>query len=67
MRTSKLPFTKRQVIWFSWFSFMILCSYLIPYTVLTQVATMYGAYLFWVMVTLVVILSAMARTVPWRE
>jgi hypothetical protein len=67
MGASKPPCTKRQVVWLSWFSFMILCSYLIPYTVLTHVPTMYGAYLFWVVVTLAVILSAIALTVPWRD
>jgi len=67
MGAAQSPFTKRQIVWFSWFSFMITCSYLIPYTVLTHVATMYGAYLCWVVVTLAVILSAIALTAQWRD
>jgi membrane-anchored protein YejM (alkaline phosphatase superfamily) len=67
MGTTKPPFTKRLVVWFSWFSFLILCSYLLPYTVLTHVPKMYGAYLFWVLVTLAVILSAIALTMLWRD
>jgi hypothetical protein len=67
MNASKPPITKRHVILFSWFSFVILCSYLLPYTVLNHVPKMYGAYLFWVVVTLVVIVSASALTMQWRE
>jgi cell division protein FtsW (lipid II flippase) len=67
MNASKPPIAKRHVVWFIWFTFMILCSYLIPYTVLKHVPKMYGAYLFWVVITLVVIVSASVLTVPWRD
>ena len=67
MNASKPPIVKRHVAWFIWFSLMIFGSFLIPYTVLNHIPKMYGAYLFWVAVTLVVIVSATALTMPWRE
>lgn len=67
MNVSKPPIAKRHIVWVIWFSIMILCSYLLPYTVLIHVPKMYGAYLFWIVLTLVVIVSAGARTAPWRD
>lgn len=56
-----------QIAWFIWFALWILLSYVLPYTILADVKKIYGAYLFWVIITLIVIVPVIALTLRWGE
>lgn len=54
-------------LWLLWFTFFVAIDFVIPYTLLKDVPRFYGAYLFWVVITVVVIASAMVYLSSWRE
>lgn len=56
-----------RIAWSVWFALLVLLSYVLPYTILADVTKIYGAYLFWVIITLIIIVSVIALTLRWRE
>ncbi|WP_026908208.1 hypothetical protein [Paucisalibacillus globulus] len=45
----------------------ILLAYIIPYTVLSNVHTWYGSFLFWGITGIIIILANIVLTRDWRE
>jgi len=50
-----------------WFGFLLLLDYTLPYTVLSGVNTVYGAFLFWNLFALVAIASMCVLLWKWRD
>lgn len=58
---------KRELFWVIICIVLILLAYIIPYTVLTDVAKWYGSFLLWVMLGLVIIVVNIIITKDWRS
>jgi cell division protein FtsW (lipid II flippase) len=58
---------KRELFWAIICIVLILLAYMIPYTVLTDVAKWYGSFLLWVMLGLVIIVVNIIITKDWRS
>jgi hypothetical protein len=58
---------KRELFWAIICIVLILLAYIIPYTVLTDVAKWYGSFLLWVMLGLVIIVVNIIITKDWRS
>ena len=56
---------KRELFWAIICIVLILLAYIIPYTVLTDVAKWYGSFLLWVMLGLVIIVVNIIITKDW--
>ncbi|MFZ0445535.1 MAG: hypothetical protein WAM95_13120 [Bacillus sp. (in: firmicutes)] len=58
---------KRELFWAIICIVLILLAYIIPYTVLTDVAKWYGSFLLWVTLGLVIIVVNISITKDWRS
>lgn len=58
---------KRELFWAIICIVLILLAYMIPYTVLTDVARWYGSFLLWVVLGLVIIVVNIIITKDWRS
>ena len=58
---------KRELFWAIICIVLILLAYMIPYTVLTDVAKWYGSFLLWVVLGLVIIVVNIIITEDWRS
>jgi hypothetical protein len=58
---------KRELFWAIICIVLILLAYIIPYTVLTDVAKWYGSFLLWVILGLVIIVVNIIITKDWRS
>ena len=58
---------KRELFWAIICIVLILLAYMIPYTVLTNVAKWYGSFLLWVVLGLVIIVVNIIITKDWRS
>lgn len=58
MKTSKW-------IWFVWL--LVVLSYVVPYSVLTDVQTWYGSFLFWSLIGVLVIVANIFMTQDFKE
>ena len=58
---------KRELFWAIICIVLILLAYIIPYTVLTDVAKWYGSFLLWVVLGLVIIVVNIIITEDWRS
>jgi hypothetical protein len=58
---------KRELFWAIICIVLILLAYMIPYTVLTDVAKWYGSFLLWVILGLVIIVVNIIITKDWRS
>ena len=58
---------KRELFWAIICIVLILLAYMIPYTVLTDVAKWYGSFLLWVTLGLVIIVVNIIITKDWRS
>jgi hypothetical protein len=58
---------KRELFWAIICIVLILLAYMIPYTVLTDVAKWNGSFLLWVMLGLVIIVVNIIITKDWRS
>lgn len=47
--------------------FVVLLSIIVPYTLLTNVATWYGSFLFWIVATIIVLLLNLYITKDWGK
>ncbi|MBM4764408.1 hypothetical protein [Bacillus sp. B15-48] len=59
--------TKRELSWAIVSLILILLAYLIPYTILTDVAKWYGSFLLWVLLGVVIIFVNILITKDWRS
>jgi|GEM_PF-1033267 len=53
--------------WLLWFTFFVIIDFVLPYTLLKDVPRFFGAYLFWAVITSVVIASVMVYLRSWRD
>jgi cell division protein FtsW (lipid II flippase) len=58
---------KNEVFWGIISFVLILIAYLVPYTVLSEVAKWYGSFLFWVLIAVVIIGVNYVLTRDWRD
>lgn len=58
---------KRELFWAIICIVLILLAYIIPYTVLIDVAKWYGSFLLWVVLGLVIIVVNIIITKDWRS
>ena len=56
-----------NLIWLTLFLFFIVLDFVIPYTLLRDVSNFFGAYFFWVMITVTVVVSAMIYMRRWKD
>jgi hypothetical protein len=61
------PMKKKRWYWILWFSFLLLLDYTVPYTVLSGVNKVYGAFLFWNLFALTAIASIFVLLWKWRN
>jgi len=59
--------SKASVVWLIWFLFLFLLDLTIPFTCLSEVQRVTGAFLFWTIWTLVAIVSMFAIFLRWKE
>jgi hypothetical protein len=53
--------------WVLWFGFLLLLDYTLPYTVLSGVSKVYGAFLFWNLFALTAVASIFVLLWQWRD
>jgi hypothetical protein len=58
---------KGSILWLIWFLFLFVVDFLVPFTWLSQVQKITGALLFWIIWTLVAIISMFVIFLGWRE
>ena len=58
---------KTSIIWLIWFLFLFLVDFIVPFTWLSQVQKVTGVFLFWIIWTLVAIVSMFVIFLGWRE
>ena len=58
---------KKSIVWLIWFLFLFFVDFFVPFTWLSQVQKVTGAFLFWVVWTLVAIASMFVIFLGWRE
>ena len=58
---------KNSIMWLIWFLFLFLVDFLVPFNWLSQVQKVTGAFLFWIIWTLVAIVSMFIIFLGWRE
>ncbi|GGM37388.1 hypothetical protein GCM10011351_24510 [Paraliobacillus quinghaiensis] len=59
--------TTKELKYGSFIIIVILLAYIIPYTLLTNVAAWYGSFLFWSLLALVIIVINYFLTRDWGE
>ncbi|MEM3736632.1 MAG: hypothetical protein QXJ75_00875 [Candidatus Bathyarchaeia archaeon] len=57
----------RKIGWLIWFTFFVVIDFAVPYLLLKDVQSFYGAYLFWVLITIIVLVSAIVYMRPWKD
>jgi len=51
--------------WLAWILILVALDFIIPYTVLKDIPSLWGAYLFWVVITIIAIVSAVLYMRRW--
>ena len=59
--------TKKEIFWGIVSVVLIFLAYLIPYTILSDMAKWYGSFLFWVVIAVVVMGVNAVVTRDWRD
>lgn len=62
-----MSFNCRRSFWVLWFLTLVLAAFIVPYTLLTSIASPYGAFLFWNLFALAAIISVAIMTAGWRD
>jgi hypothetical protein len=57
---------RKRWAWILWFGILLFLDYTLPYTVLSGVSKVYGAFLFWNLFALVAIASIGILLWKWR-
>jgi len=58
---------KYKTVWFVIFVIIVVLDFVVPYTVLRDVASFYGAYTFWAILTAITIILGYLYMRGWRE
>jgi len=59
---------RQRTLWAVLFIFMILAAFIVPFTpLLSEVTTFYGAFLFWNLFAIIVIICLGLITARWRD
>jgi uncharacterized membrane protein YhhN len=58
---------RKRWAWILWFGILLFLDYTLPYTVLSGVSKVYGAFLFWNLFALVAIASIGILLWKWRD
>lgn len=58
---------KAKRFWGGFIILLILLAYIIPFTILTNVQTWYGSFLFWGIIGVLIIFANVMVTRDWRE
>ncbi len=66
-RSDCLLITNAFKKWLAWFLVLVLAAFVVPYTLLSSVEKIYGAFLFWVIFAIIAIISVEAITRSWRD
>ncbi len=53
--------------WITWFGFLLLLDYTIPYKLLSGVSKFHGAFLFWNLFAIAAIVSIFVLLWKWRD
>lgn len=59
--------SKNELKWGIASVLLILLAYIIPYTILTDVAMWYGSFFLWIVIALIIILVNFIVTSDWRS
>ena len=54
-------------LWVGWFVLLLLVNFILPFTLLAEVASIKGSFLFWLVWTGVAVASMFIMFLPWRE
>jgi len=63
----KWEMTLKRLVKLVCFSAIVLLAYIIPYTVLSGFSKLWGAYLFWVVLTFIAVVFMWFELSSWRE
>jgi len=58
---------KFELKWALIILFMILLAIFVPYTILSNIATWYGSFLFWIVITIIVLIMNFYITKDWGK
>ena len=58
---------KSLVLWITWFVFLLLLNFYLPFVVLVEVPNLSGSFLFWVIWVIVAIVSMFIIFLKWRD
>jgi drug/metabolite transporter (DMT)-like permease len=58
---------KSLVFWVIWFVFLFILDFCIPFFVLTDIPTLKGSFLFWIVWIVVAIVSMFIMFLNWQE
>lgn len=58
---------QRKKFWGTFIIVLILLAYIVPYTILSNVQTWYGSFLFWGIIGVLIIFANVMVTRDWRE
>lgn len=59
--------TGARLGWLIWFCALVLSAFIVPFTLLSGVASAAGAFLYWTVFALVAIVSILTMTRRWRD
>jgi len=58
---------KKFWFWLAWFGILLILNFTLPFTALSNIPSLYGSFLFWVVWGLVAIISMFFMFLGWRE
>ena len=58
---------KSLALWITWFVFLLLLNFYLPFVVLVDVPNLSGSFLFWVIWVIVAIVSMFIIFLKWRD
>jgi len=58
---------RRRLAWLSTFSLIVVLDFVVPYTLLKDVASLAGSYAFWAMLTAITIALGYVYMLSWRD
>lgn len=59
--------TNRLGLWVLWFSVLVLAAFVVPFLLLSEITSVYGAFLFWGVFAVAAIASVVFITSGWRD
>lgn len=62
-----MPLRTRRIVWFLYFFIIILAAFVVPYTLLRDVESFSGPFLFWCLFALAAIAGMWFITSRWKD